>query len=84
MALSHCRAGLCEVGIKVRSPPPLPISFISLHLFFDLTPIGRLTPNELIFCVLFNPRRTVFNCTALLIAYHVRIDSQRDSWITVA
>src|SRR5260370_965655 len=51
----------------VRSPPPLPISFISLHLFLGLTPNHRLTPIELIHCKLLNPRRTVFNCTALLV-----------------
>ena len=28
MALSHCRAGLCEVGMRFRSPPPLPSIFL--------------------------------------------------------
>jgi hypothetical protein len=69
--------------LLVRSPPPLPISFISLRLFLDLTPIRRLTPIELIHRVQFNPRRTVFNCTALLVANHVPVDSQRDSWVAV-
>jgi hypothetical protein len=69
--------------MQIRSPPPLPISFISLRLFLDLTPIRRLTPIGLIHRVLFNPGRTVFNCTALLVTYHVRIDSQRYPWITV-
>ena len=71
------------LGMWVRSPPPLPISFIPQLLFLHLTPIHRLTPIELIHCELLNPRRTVFNCTALLVTYHVRIDSQRDSWVTV-
>jgi hypothetical protein len=52
-------------------------------LFLDLTPIRRLTPIELIHRVQFNPGRTVFNRTALLVAYHVRVDSQRNSWVTV-
>jgi hypothetical protein len=52
-------------------------------LFLDLTPNHRLTPIELIHCKLFNPRRTVFNCITLLIADHVRIDSQRYPWVTV-
>src|SRR6266478_2385445 len=69
--------------MTIRSPPPLPISFIPLRLFLDLTPIRRLTPIELIHSVLFNPSRTVFNCTALLVTYHVRIDAQRDPWVTV-
>ena len=32
---------------------------------------------------MFNPGRTVFNYAALLVTYHVRIDSQRDAWVTV-
>jgi hypothetical protein len=52
-------------------------------LFLDLTPNYRLTPNELIHRVLFNPGRTVFNRAALLVAYHVRVHSQRNSWVTM-
>jgi hypothetical protein len=69
--------------MRFRSPPPLPNYFISLHFFLDLTPIHRLTPIELIHCELFDPCRTVFNCVALLVTNHVRIDSQRYPWITV-
>ena len=43
----------------------------------------RLTPIELMHGVLFNPSKTVFNCTALLVTYYVRVDSQRDPWIAV-
>jgi len=67
----------------ISIPTALPISFISLRLFLDLTPNHRLTPNELIHRVLFNPGRTVFNGAALLVAYHVRVDSQRNSWVTM-
>src|SRR6266404_619702 len=71
------------MALIVRSPPPLPISFISLHLFLGLTPIHRLTPNELVDCKLFNPCRTMFNGVTLLTADNVRIDSQRYPWVTV-
>src|SRR5258706_15626238 len=62
-------------------PTALEISSISQRLFLDLTPIRRLTPIELIDRVQFNPGRTVFNCTALLVANHVHVDSQRDSCV---
>ncbi len=64
-------------------PTALAISSISQRLFLDLTPIRRLTPIELIHRVQFNPGRTVFNCTALLVANHVPVDSHRDSWVPV-
>ena len=66
----------------VGSIPTAPTNLLHFTAFvLGLTPIYRLTPIELIHCKLLNPRRTVFNCTALLVTYHVRIDSQRDSWI---
>src|SRR5882762_5539623 len=69
--------------MQIRSPPPLPNYFSSLHLFLDLTPYQRLTPIELIHCKLFNPRRTNFNGVTLLRTNHVRVDSKRYPWITV-
>jgi len=52
-------------------------------LFLRLTPIHRLTPIELVDCELFNPSRTMFNRVALLVAYHVCVDSQGYPWVTV-
>jgi hypothetical protein len=58
-------------------PPPPTISFIPQHLFL------RLTPIESIHRKLFNSSRTVFNRFTLLIAYHVRVEAQRDPGGTI-
>ena len=68
----------------VGSIPTAPTNLLHFTAFvFGFDTNCRLTPIELIHCKLFNPRRTVFNCTALLVTYHVRIDSQRNTWVTV-
>jgi hypothetical protein len=66
------------------SIPTAPTNLLHFTAFvFGFDTKSRLTPIELIHCKLFNPRRTIFNRTALLVTDHVCIDSQRNPWVTV-
>ena len=68
----------------VGSIPTAPTNLLHFTAFvFGFDTKSPLTPIELIHSKLFNPCRTVFNCIALLVPDHVRIDSQRNPWVTV-
>jgi hypothetical protein len=59
-------------------------SFIQNSLQFGLTTISRLTTIALICCVSGDPISAVLNGITLLVANHMRIKAQRNSWVTMA